>query len=326
MRRRMIVAALLAILACVLNAATWARHADAARAWRSTTIALSSPARVEAVEPALHAIADVGYAAYGQAPNVKLESAAYPDRGVQVTVLRFTGDADCIAFFSLTGAMPRFDQLDACALDRGTAHRLWGSEDVIGQRLRAQEGEYAVSGVLNTDRPTMVVYARAGENVERIAIQTQDRRSGYSRAEEIAAMLAINGSISDDQERVALWAFFVLAPFFVAAIFAPYVLRLRKSLCAVYFCVLGGIFLYILLTTLPARFFPNHWSDFGFYALLPQIMQAFVGSDDMTRDAMMAHDRNLLAAMSIANCALIIPLLVSVKSCWSGFRSRMKRC
>lgn len=247
----------------------------------------------------------------------------------------------------LQGSFPARGDVEGCAIDRLTADDIWGSSDVVGQKVRWGEKEYIVRGVFNSGNRAAVVQTDEGDAVKFQAIELHlTGEPGEADGLEAAqSFLQKMGDLPSPKTIVdAPWAFLVAklmgrlpAWIFGAAgllLLTELALRSRRGpvLCAatalwgmasMAVLVWGGE----LFIALPDRFIPTRWSDFAFWAEQWQTFVRFLGqmlaAAGTQRDASMVI--HLLACVfygCFASFAAVL-LLLSAKPVFKGGRDQL---
>lgn len=248
---------------------------------------------------------DAGWTAYAQdAASLTVTNDALPARSAQVQTLAFLGDPNCIAFFPLvSGRLPREGESGVCALDAESAWALFRSTDASGNRIRANGDSLLVVGVLDVERPLLMLPAAQDARFDRLAANSR---------EELEALASALGEEMDPFElsgseiaRVALW----LCGF-------PVVLRVACALGALrrrggwrreaanllLWTLFAGAVLAVLWCV-PVRLLPARWSDFGFYAELLDGFRARGLRLPDARDRLLQSGLARVGVLSLAACA-----------------------
>ena len=140
---------------------------------------------------------DAGWTAYTQdAASLSVTNEALPARSAQVQEFSFLGDPSRIAFFPLvSGRLPREGESGVCALDADTAWALFRSTDANGDRVRVNGDPLLVVGILDVERPLLMVPAAQDARFDRLAASSR---------EELEALASALGEETDPFELLSL--------------------------------------------------------------------------------------------------------------------------
>ena len=213
---------------------------------------------------------EIEWTAYIQdAASLSVINESLPTRSAQVQELSFLGDPGRIAFFPLvSGRLPREGESGVCALDAESAWALFRSTDATGNRVRANGDSLLVVGVLDVERPLLMVPAAQDARFERLAASSR---------EELEALVSALGEETDPFELSGL----EIARVALLLCVFPVVLRIASALGALrrrggwrgeaanllLWTLFAGVILAVLWC-LPLRLLPARWSDLRFYAEL----------------------------------------------------------
>ena len=122
--------------------------------------------------------------AYTQdAASLSVTNEALPARSAQVQELSFLGDPNRIAFFPLvSGRLPREGEIGVCALDADTAWVLFRSTDANGDRVRVNGDPLLVVGILDVERPLLMVPAAQDARFDRLAASSREELEALASA------------------------------------------------------------------------------------------------------------------------------------------------
>ena len=247
------------------------------------------------------------WTAYAQrAQPLTVANHALPVRTAQVQKLAVLGKIERIARFPLvSGRLPREGETGVCALDAETAFALFRSDTADANRVRVGEDSLVVVGVVDVERPLMMVSAGQDTLFDRLAANSY---------EELTALVSALGGETDPFElsgaeaaRVAF--FFCAIPCFGVAAFALTGLRRRGGwrgylATILLWALLAGIVL-SLLRCVPVRLLPTRWSDFSFYVEQLEAFRSRAARLPDARDQMMRTDLVRVGAWSLASCVAL---------------------
>ena len=242
---------------------------------------------------------EIEWTAYGQDDaSLPVANDALPARSAQIQALCFFGDPGRIAPFPLvSGRLPRQGESGACALDVNTAWALFRTTDATGNRVRVGGNSLLVAGVLDVERPLLMVSAAQDAGFDRLAAGSR---------EELAVLAAAIGEETDPFElssleisRAALLLCIFPVIFRVASGLG--VLRRREGWRReAANLLLGALFAGAVLAILwcvPVRLLPTRWSDLSFYADLLSEFRA--------RDLRLPDARDLLLQSGFARVGVL---------------------
>ena len=179
-----------------------------------------------------------------------------------------------------TASLEENDQ-DGCLIDRSTAIALFGVPAPVGSRVDLGGEQRVVRGVLETDRPLVVLPAASRDaGLDHLTLRTPEGEHPRLTAEDFAARNGLTGVWSQPQTLAVLGRWLSLLPVLVLllgevlrniwAAFSPEGGRGRLWLCI---ALAGAMWFLLLWLTefrfqLPEEMIPNRWSDFDFWGRL----------------------------------------------------------
>ena len=127
---------------------------------------------------------DAEWTAYTQdAASLSVTNEALPARSAQVQEFSFLGDPSRIAFFPLvSGRLPREGESGVCALDADTAWALFRSTDANSNHVRANGDSLLVVGILDVERPLLMVPAAQDARFDRLAASSREALEALASA------------------------------------------------------------------------------------------------------------------------------------------------
>jgi hypothetical protein len=246
------------------------------------------------------------WAAYAQGVYQALSAEEYPGKSAKVSILKFTGNPDVIAFFPLSsGRLPAAGEAGLCAVDRATAFALWNSLDVTGRRLVYEKKAYNVVGVLDVGQRLALLSARDGDGLDRLAVRSTDGFLALTALEN-----ALNQTpelfILGDEELTRALLFVCSVPGWILLLCSLSRLKRRGgafrlagnglTVCAALAMLLWAV------ECVPVRLLPGRWSDFSFYV---EQLRAWQGREPRlpgVRDLMRTAEAAYVLALSALAC------------------------
>lgn len=219
----------------------------------------------------------VSFAVWGQRNG---QTAENPDlgRSASLDVVTLCGNSGLL--FPASAPLGPKDQ-EGCLLDRASAQSLFGSSEPIGSALEYGGRTLAVRGVLETDRPLLLIQVLPEtEALSRVTLSLPEGASAQKLLEEFGNRHALSGSWDSRRAWSSFARFFaLLAPF---ALLLSVVLSLLKTAFSMtefpvpfLVCLLaaGAVWFLLLWLTevsfrIPGEFIPGKWSDFSFWSRL----------------------------------------------------------
>lgn len=265
MKRRMI-AGLLAAMLVSFSAANVFTVVDMGRTWGDGAVCSIGTQTKQDLSLLTALYPDLTWTAYAQSEAQTLVSDEFPTRTTKAAVLSFLGAPERIAFFPLvSGRLPMDGETDACALDADTAFELFKTTDASGNFIRLGEKMVRVVGVIDVDRPVVLIPAEQDTQFRRLAADDRD------------AMLALSSALGVEPdsfelsgaELTKLMGLLCAVPWLLAAALFLGSLRRRGgwwrtvSTVSLWTLLLGVIL--ALLWCVPVRLLPARWSDMEFY-------------------------------------------------------------
>ena len=242
---------------------------------------------------------DAEWTAYTQdAASLSVTNEALPARSAQVQELSFLGDPSRIAFFPLvSGRLPREGESGVCALDADTAWALFRSTDANSNCVRANGDSLLVVGILDVERPLLMVPAAQDARFDRLAASSREALEALASAlGEETDPFELSGS---EIARIAL--LLCIFPIVLRIASALGVLRRRggwrrEAVNLLLWALFAGAVLAILWCV-PVRLLPARWSDLGFYAELLDSFRA--------RDLRLPDARDLLLQSGLVRAGIL---------------------
>ena len=264
-------------------------------AWQGTGGAIKSVTASDA-QRALNLLEPAIAARYAQTTEQSAQGSWIIAAPTTLTVLKFVGRADAIAFFPMCwGVLP--DGV-GCAIDRASAYALFHATDVSGQSVTLDGKRYPITGVIETDQPLMLVGARMGDALNRVIMADGDLASLCAALE-----VSVDRWALSDGERIRIAALVCTLPLICLAL----ALIARSPVSLLRRAARAGLALGIVIAALavvPARFLPGRFSDFEFFTELFADWSRRTLVLPSVRDQML--DRALMGAYLFALCALVI--------------------
>lgn len=219
---------------------------------------------------------------WGEASRVIVTSEL---RSCQATAIEFFGEG-AVAYPAafLQGSYPSIADQVGCAVSSDLAWNLWGSLDVGDLRLTYAGRDYLVRGVLQADRPLLLIAADDVSGCGCVALELPGAglEDAYTQAlqyTELAGLerpdAVLDGPALSSLLRCLAWLPLVLPA--LVCLFRLRVISCLRSAFAAYPWRYGVWLLIVLglpwlLRRLPVCFIPTRWSDFSFWASLWQDM------------------------------------------------------
>jgi hypothetical protein len=264
--KRKIIAALLAVMLVSFSALNVFTIADMGRVWGNGAVCsiASMTGRDLSLLTALYP--DLGWTAYAQSESQTVVNDELPVRTAEAAVLSFLGAPDRIVFFPLaSGRLPLDGELGACALDANTAFELFKSTNADGNLIRLDGKAARVVGVMDVDRPIVLIPAGQDTQFSRLAADDRDAMRTLS----LALRAEVDPFELSSAELTNLMELLCAVPWLLAA--ALFLLSLRKR--GGWWRVAGAVSLWTLflgavlalLWCVPVRLMPTRWSDLAFY-------------------------------------------------------------
>lgn len=158
-----------------------------------------------------------------------------------------------------------------CLLDRETVRRLFGSENVLGMKVKQKETEFEIAGILEGEQPLCVVPAGEGEDFDGIAAK-KARKTFSSKAAFGLLETALGGM---GQQRIDGHLYYMTACLFYFVLLALLLVigggkgRKRKVIAVLcMFLAAEVLVLGLKLALAGSDYLPSYWSDFEFFVQL----------------------------------------------------------
>lgn len=170
------------------------------------------------------------------------------------------------------------NDLEGCLIDRNTAIALYGSTEVIGQKLEYEGKLFTIRQVIDEKRQVLVVQARGSEAaLDSVIIQTSDKDKGNEEAREFLSRHGIDAKVMEFQLLKEIsGALLLMLPFCIAV---GLLIKLVKSVkqekkeggstrwWILAACFMGALIIFAILkfVSIPKDMIPTKWSDFDFW-------------------------------------------------------------
>lgn len=308
MKRRVLRSACLVAFAMCMAASLLALR-GMRRAWDSCAGPMESKSAAD-IRLAAGTMAGLDWAAYAQGAYQTLGAEEYPGRAAKAPVLKFAGNPDVIAFFPLSsGRLPISGEAGVCAVDRTTAFALWNSLDVNGRRLVYEKKTYRIVGVLDVDQRLLLLSARDGDGLDRLAVRSTD---GYSALTALESALGLMPEpfILGDAELTKALLFVCALPGWILLLSCLSKLKRRDGVfrlagsgltaCAALAMLLWAV------ACVPVRLLPGRWSDFSFYVEQLRAWQSREPLLPGARDLMRTAEATRVLALSALACLAVL--------------------
>ncbi|MBH1939607.1 ABC transporter permease [Mobilitalea sibirica] len=205
-------------------------------------------------------------------------------RSLDVSLVTVAGDMSKVHPGMLVlGGYPSSEDLVGCILDRDTARKLFGSENVVGMKLKLREKEYIIRGIMKKGNRNMIII-RAEENgisdqYSCMELQFSETHNADTLAKEFVSTYGlgepaayINGYayryLADRVVHIPVW----LCVIWIVILMLRKVYRWKASLILSILGYLSIILFSMILfkltdfrITFPSSLIPNRWSDFDFW-------------------------------------------------------------
>jgi len=240
--------------------------------------------QVEAVSKLLTSELGVLPTVWGEAAGVTVASELL---SAEATVMEFVGEgAGAYPATFLQGGYPSIADQVGCAVSSQLAWKLWGNLEVEGLWLTCRGRDYLVRGVLQADRPLLLLPTDDVSGCQCAALEVsgaglEDAYTETLQYAELAGLdrpnAVLDGPALSSLLRGLAWLPLV-PPTLVCLSRLQGLSRLRRA--SVAYPWRYGVWLLLalglpwLLQRLPARCIPTRWSDFSFWARLGQDLQA----------------------------------------------------
>lgn len=164
-------------------------------------------------------------------------------------------------------------ETSVCLLDRETVRSLFGSDNVLGMKVRRQDTEYEVVGVLEGEQKLCVVPAKKGALYDGAAAKKAEKTASSKIA--FGALEAAVGGVG--QQRVDGHLYYITACLFYFFIIAIFLLffgikkRKRKRKVIMILCMALAIEVFVMgigFAKPGSDYLPSYWSDFDFFVQL----------------------------------------------------------
>lgn len=162
-------------------------------------------------------------------------------------------------------------ETSVCLLDRETVRSLFGSENVLGMKVRWQDTEYEVIGVLEGEQALCVVPAKKGALYDGVAAKKAEKTASSEIA--FGALEAAVGGVG--QQRIDGHLYYITACLFYFLIIAILLLffgiKERKRKVIMILCMVLAIEVFVMgigFAKPGSDYLPSYWSDFDFFVQL----------------------------------------------------------
>lgn len=162
-------------------------------------------------------------------------------------------------------------ETSVCLLDRETVRSLFGSDNVLGMKVRWQDTEYEVIGVLEGEQALCVVPAKEGALYDGVAAKKAERTASSEIA--FGALEAAVGGVG--QQRIDGHLYYITACLFYFLIIAILLLffgiKERKRKVIMILCMALAIEVFVMgigFAKPGSDYLPSYWSDFDFFVQL----------------------------------------------------------
>lgn len=162
-------------------------------------------------------------------------------------------------------------ETSVCLLDRETVRSLFGSDNVLGMKVRWQDTEYEVVGVLEGEQALCVVPAKEGALYDGVATKKAEKTASSEIA--FGALEAAVGGVG--QQRIDGHLYYITACLFYFLIIAIFLLffgiKERKRKVIMILCMVLAIEVFVMgigFAKPGSDYLPSYWSDFDFFVQL----------------------------------------------------------
>ena len=253
-------------------------------------------------------------------------------RNLMAELITVAGDMSLICQGTLVdGGYLAQEDTEGCVIDRDTAFELFGSVDVIGGRLKLNDKEYLVRGILKPSGSRTVLIQDEGPGIDRepeyyncMELRFEQPDEAMKLAENFVMTYGMGeASYIDGYGKQRLSQVFIRLPLWLCALWAIIALikTMRKLKTSPILTLLGyGSVLMIVILIIkladirlqiPASMIPNRWSDFSFWsAKVKELLAAGSRkehlarsySDIIGRGRLMIVSAGVLLTMIIEGC------------------------
>lgn len=162
-------------------------------------------------------------------------------------------------------------ETSVCLLDRETVRTLFGSDNVLGMKVKWENTEYEIAGILEGKQPLCVIPAKEGTLYDGIAAKKTKRTSSSEIA--FGTLEAAVGGVG--QQRIdghlyymtACLSYFLLA----SVLLIVFGIKMGKRSVVVILCIVLAAEVLIMGIGFAAPgsdYLPSYWSDFDFFVQL----------------------------------------------------------
>lgn len=225
----------------------------------------------------------ISFIGWSEKENVIVTNANF-NRSEELNLLSVCGSTGLI----VKGQILFADDTLGCLLDENSAYKLFGSTDVIGNKLILNEKEYTIRGIHQGVEDTMVIVADkdSKEIVNGITIDTND--ASRTEIDEFINQygfptMSVNNNIYYYIANffTALLPMIILMIVIITFIKEIFINRDKPILSIIYLSILA-VFIFVFFKisnysiSIPLDILPNKWSDFDYWGqLIKEYMEKF---------------------------------------------------
>jgi len=199
-------------------------------------------------------------------------SAKGTGRAQTVSVYRMAGQQSAVFGKGLwAGRYFMSGESSVCLIDRETIRTLFGSEDVLGMKVRWKDTQLEIVGILEGGQPLCMIPGKDGDAYDGIAVRKV--KGTVSSGNAFGVLEATTGAVG--QQRIDGQLYYMTACIFYFLFLVILLLtegvRLRRNRVIVAMCVLLAAEVLILginFASPGSDYLPSYWSDFEFFVQL----------------------------------------------------------
>lgn len=221
------------------------------------------------------------FSAFTQLEGQTVRTIEY-EKSTTGNVLLFYGDLRLVVNPSgMRGSFTSSADINGCALDVDTAYKLWGSDNVLGQKLEYEEREYIVRAVFESPAGVIVIPLpdSTDQKFSALSLDTRDSKNPRSAADEFRSRYGIpeaDAVTTGDWIAGTARLLMILPALILGLILLLQILRelwaVRNMPVLFTLWLLAVAAVLILMTwasgirlSIPQSLIPTRWSDFEFW-------------------------------------------------------------